>query len=174
MHNINNKLSYLTLLVTTIWRQNTKHEMQHGWNGVPLDASAFQRFSKQGSKGEKGNIFNFEWDSNPWPYFQSFSPPMSRTGYRKPRSARFDDEFLKSRPRYACQPIDIAWGNYLLNRLQNFKSLAYHTLADCRPFHPVQAECFQGTGVCLNCSTHTSTPRSDEAFESHATGLDQT
>ena len=103
-----------------------------------------------------------------------FSPPTSRTGYRKPRSARFDDEFLQSRPRYACQPIDIAWGNYLLNRLQNFKSLAYHTLADCRPFHPVQAECFQGTGVCLNCSTHTSTPRSDEAFESHATGLDQT
>ena len=127
VRNITNKLSYLTLLVTTIWRQNTKHEMQHGWNGD-----------------------------------------------RKPRSARFGDEFLKSRPRYACQPIDIAWGNYLLNRLQNFKSLAYHTLADCRPFHPVQVECFQGTGVCLNCSTHTSTPRSDEAFESHATGLDQT
>lgn len=54
------------------------------------------------------------------------------------------------------------------------ESLAYRTLADCRPFHPVQAECFQGTGVCLNCSTHTSTPRSDEASESHAIGLDQT
>ena len=52
--------------------------------------------------------------------------------------------------------------------------LAYRTLADCRPFHPVQAEYFQGTVVWLNCSTHTSTPRSDEAFESHATGLDQT
>ena len=54
------------------------------------------------------------------------------------------------------------------------ESLPYRTLADCRPFHPVQAECFQGTGAWLNCSIHTSSPRSDEASESHATGLDRT
>lgn len=54
------------------------------------------------------------------------------------------------------------------------ESLAYRTLADCKPSHPVQVEYFQGTGVWLNCLTHTSTPRADEAFESHATGLDQT
>lgn len=50
----------------------------------------------------------------------------------------------------------------------------YRTPAGCRPFHRAQAEYFQGTGACLNCSTHTSTPRSDEASGSHATDLDQT
>lgn len=51
---------------------------------------------------------------------------------------------------------------------------SYRTLAGCRLFHPVQAECFQGTAVCLSCSIRTSTPRSDEASGSHAIGLDQT
>ena len=51
---------------------------------------------------------------------------------------------------------------------------SYQTLVGCKPFHPRRAECFQGTEVCLSCSTHTSAPGFDEAFASHATDLDQT
>lgn len=51
---------------------------------------------------------------------------------------------------------------------------SYRILVGCTPFHPARAECFLGTGVCLSCSIRTSIPRSDEASESHAIGLDQT
>ena len=51
---------------------------------------------------------------------------------------------------------------------------SYQTLVGCKPFHPRRVECFQGTEVCLSCSTHTSAPGFDEAFASHATDLDQT
>ena len=51
---------------------------------------------------------------------------------------------------------------------------SYQTLVGCKSFHPRRVECFQGTEVCLSRSTHTSTPRFDEAFASHATDLDPT